>query len=436
MPDRDLADGEVALIQGSAARPYEVKNTGGIYSCTCPAWRNQSKTIDRRTCKHIRGIRGTAAETERIGGAAAAAPKSSPSAAAPVLLAQKWEPEVDITGWWLSEKLDGVRAYWTGTEMLSRLGNRFEVPDWFADDLGAEPLDGELWVGRGAFQDTVGIVRRGDKGEAWRQVKFLVFDGPSHAGGFEERVAWLRENFAERCDHVEVVDHVECTGADHVATMLAQVEALGGEGLMARKPGSFYVAGRSSTLLKIKTFLEDEAIVVGYVPGAGRHKGRLGSLEARLRSGVRFNVGTGLSDAEREAPPVIGAVINVRFQELTRDGVPRFPSFVGERVDVVWDGPPPPAAPSSFPAKSPPLSPATPSPMPVTSGARMFELTSEKSAKFWEVAVQGSTYTVRYGRIGSNGTTKTKELASEEAARSAAAKLIAQKTANGYVEQG
>src|SRR4029079_10657667 len=64
----------------------------------------------------------------------------------PLLLAHKWESDIDITGWWMSEKLDGVRAYWDGKQFLSRKNNIFYAPDWFTDGLPAHPLDGELWI--------------------------------------------------------------------------------------------------------------------------------------------------------------------------------------------------------------------------------------------------------------------------------------------------
>src|SRR6476660_9099463 len=63
----DLLDGESVEMKGSGARPYVLKNVGGAYSCTCPAWRNQSAPIERRTCKHLRKLRGDAAEEARIG---------------------------------------------------------------------------------------------------------------------------------------------------------------------------------------------------------------------------------------------------------------------------------------------------------------------------------------------------------------------------------
>src|SRR5215212_9721981 len=117
----DLADGETYLMQGSASKPYELKNTGGVYSCSCPAWRNQSIAIEKRTCKHIRKLRGDDAEETRIGGAVPASAKKAKDdvAGPPLLLAERWDGAMDLAGWWMSEKLDGVRAYWTGKEFLS-----------------------------------------------------------------------------------------------------------------------------------------------------------------------------------------------------------------------------------------------------------------------------------------------------------------------------
>src|SRR5437660_2866176 len=120
----DLKDGESMEMQGSGSKPYVLKNVGGVYSCTCPAWRNQSLAIEKRTCKHLRKFRGDAAEEARIGSAVPAAPKVSTSAvqAPPLLLAESWDGSSDPSGWWLSEKLDGVRAYWDGKRFVSRLG--------------------------------------------------------------------------------------------------------------------------------------------------------------------------------------------------------------------------------------------------------------------------------------------------------------------------
>ena len=82
---------------------------------------------------------------------------------------------------------------------------------------------------------------------------------------------------------------------------------------MLRQPGAKYVAGRSATLLKVKTFHDAEAVVVGHQAGAGRHKGRLGALLVRLPDGTDFAIGTGFSDRERENPPAIGAAVTFRY---------------------------------------------------------------------------------------------------------------------------
>src|SRR5215218_9562054 len=117
----ELCDGESVEMTGSASRPYTLKNVGGVYSCSCPAWRNQSLPIERRTCKHLRGLRGDAAEAERLGAMPPLpAAADGKAAAPPLLLAETWDGQADPAGWWLSEKLDGVRAYWDGTRFLSR----------------------------------------------------------------------------------------------------------------------------------------------------------------------------------------------------------------------------------------------------------------------------------------------------------------------------
>ncbi|MCY2993879.1 MAG: hypothetical protein NTY19_39290 [Planctomycetota bacterium] len=196
----DLKDGESTQVQGSARLPYILKNVGGVYSCTCPAWRNQSLPIERRTCKHLRARRGEQAEQERLGALLSKPSASTPSATRTVpnlLLAERWENDIDLAGWWMSETLDGVRAWWTGREFLSRQGNVYHAPDWFVAGLPSLPLDGELWLDRKAFQRTVSIVRRHDQSDHWRQITFVVFDAPAAAGPFENRQAFLEATLRE-----------------------------------------------------------------------------------------------------------------------------------------------------------------------------------------------------------------------------------------------
>jgi DNA ligase 1 len=434
----DLNDGESVEMKGSGAKPYVLKNVGGVYSCTCPAWRNQSIGIERRTCKHLRRLRGDAAEEARIGldvppvvgpdgEEGASAEKTGP----PLLLAERWDNVQDLSGWWLSEKLDGVRAYWDGKSLISRLGNRFYAPEWFVEGLPEIPLDGELWIGRKAFQRTVGIVRRQDQTDLWKQVRYVAFDAPDVDGAFEGRLAAVRAHVERHGPpYLAAHEHVICTGLDHLRAELARIEALGGEGLMLRQPESRYEVGRSLTLLKVKNFRDAEARVLEQLKGAGRHKGRLGALLVELADGTRFSVGTGFSDAERETPPPVGSVITFRYQELSEGGVPRFPSFVGVRGDAVG-----PTTSGTIPQADATVPAPAPTGLAAARVARRFELIEGSSSKFWEVARDGCAVTVRYGRIGSDGQAKRKELATEELAQRHADGLIEEKVAKGYRER-
>lgn len=453
----DLKDGESIEMQGSGRKPYEIRNVGGVYSCTCPAWRNQSLGIESRTCKHIRKLRGEAAEKERVGNALPAKRASKEKKEGPpLLLAHKWENDVDLSDWWMSEKLDGVRAYWDGAKFLSRQGNEFHAPDWFVDGLPEAPLDGELWMDRKAFQRTVSIVRRQDRSDHWKQIRYVVFDAPGVQDAFEGRLNAVRD-FVSAADSefIDALEHSRCTGLTHLREELQRVESLGGEGLMLRQPESSYEAGRSMTLLKVKTFHDAEAVVIDHAAGRGRHKGRLGALVVQLEDGTEFSVGTGFTDRQRDTPPEIGSTITFRYQELSDAGVPRFPSFV-RMADASEAGrestatQKPKGGTGKKPARSSTAQRAAASKKatkkqtpkkkagnasPATaSGTRYFEFVDGKSSKFWEVSVAGCEATVRYGRIGTNGQSKTKTFGSEEAAQTHAEKLIGQKTGKGYEE--
>jgi DNA ligase-1 len=337
----DLADGQTVEVMGSGVKPYVLKNVGGAYACSCPAWRNQSAPVDRRSCKHLRALRGDAAEATRIGAETTPVPRAVAEAAVrpkavppPLLLAHPWTADVNPAGWWMSEKLDGVRAYWTGETFLSRLGNEYFAPSWFTAALPRTPLDGELWMGRKRFQPCVSAVRSREPGEAWRAIQYVVFDAPAMGGPFEHRFDECRHRLDMAASHLRIIDMIRCFDVDHLRRELARIEGLGGEGVMLRAHGSKYEVGRSPTLLKVKTFHDAEARVVAYAPGRGKHKGRLGALVVELEDGTRFNIGTGLSDAERSAPPRVGALVTFRYQEMTDGGVPRFPAFVRERADA------------------------------------------------------------------------------------------------------
>lgn len=250
-----------------------------------------------------------------------------------LLLAKPWTSKIDPTGWYASEKLDGVRAYWDGTRLLSRLGNEFHAPNWFLEGLPREThLDGELWAGRGKFSEAVSAVKKKvPVDDEWSRIAYQVFDIPECSEKFSVRYVKTKEVVGQCGLHVERLSHTLVSSLDVMISMLDELTTLGAEGIMLRHPESLYERKRSGTLLKVKKFLDAEGTVIGHKDGEGKHTGRLGAYIVHTADGVEFCVGTGQSDSQREAPLPIGSLIIYRYQELTKDRVPRFPSFIGER---------------------------------------------------------------------------------------------------------
>ena len=268
-----------------------------------------------------------------------------------VLLAEtleKVKPVPDPTGWWISEKLDGVRAYWNGTHFYSRNGLMFDTPDWFKAALPTDThLDGELWCGREQFERCVGIIKyhKGGTADEWKHLLFLCFDAPVVKGvdslPYEARHEALKDATASS-EYAAAVGIRQCTGKADLDEKLQAVLAHGGEGLMLREPGSLYERRRSKSLLKVKTFLDAEAMVVGYSEGKGKNVGCLGALQLEMPlSGFTFEVGTGFTDAERNWLGAkkrwpLKSVVTYKYQNLTVKGVPRFPVFLRARTDKTW----------------------------------------------------------------------------------------------------
>jgi len=271
-----------------------------------------------------------------------AAKEKDPAAATPatenqtphLLLANVWNPSIDPTGWWMSEKYDGLRGYWDGQKLWSRKGNLIHAPDYFLAELPRDiALDGELWIGHGKFEETMSIVRSETPDDRWNQVLYMVFDAPQAKGTFEQRMQFLRATVPEGNRFVKVVAQERCQGAAQLLAERDRVVLEGAEGLMLRQPESAYEARRSPTLLKVKPYDDAEATVIAHEPGKGKFAGKLGTLRVRTDDGKEFSIGSGLTDADRESPPPVGTVITYRFRGLTAKGLPRFPSYLRVRRD-------------------------------------------------------------------------------------------------------
>lgn len=259
---------------------------------------------------------------------------SVPSHANDLMLPEDYSEQVDVSGWLMSEKLDGIRGYWTGRELVSKNGNVFSPPAAFVRDLPPFPVEGEIWGGRGTFEQTVAIVKKEKPHNGWLRLKLAIFDVPEAPGGFTQRIAKAEKWFAAHpSSYAFVIRQTTLHDPAELQQQLAGIEKLGGEGLIVRKPDTIYSAGRSTEILKVKNYQDSEAVVVGHLPGTGRNTGRLGSLLVELDDGRQCKIGGGFSDAERESPPPVGAVITFKYYGKYQSGLPKFPSFLRVRLD-------------------------------------------------------------------------------------------------------
>lgn len=253
---------------------------------------------------------------------------------APLSLAKQFDGIMNSSAYWLSEKFDGVRCYWNGTQLLTRNGNEIHAPSWFISQLPSTPLDGELWAGRGGYQKVTRAVLDETPNEAqWRTVTYQVFDLPHSSAAFEERQKILKALISKQPrSNVKLVKH---TRVENLATIEQTLESIiekGGEGLMLRIPASNYESGRSDYLLKYKRRQDSEARVIAYQAGRGKYKNMMGAIWVELENGKMFKIGTGFSHQERQDPPPIGSDITFTHQGFTEKGLPRFASF--ERIKV------------------------------------------------------------------------------------------------------
>jgi DNA ligase-1 len=252
----------------------------------------------------------------------------------PVPLANTYQQGIALEDYWVSEKLDGVRAYWDGRRVLSRNGNVYQAPGWFVADFPDVPLDGELWMARQRFAELSGAVRKQIPLDSeWREIRFHVFDLPG-PGPFHQRYGQLKV-WVEKADsrYLELVEQKPATSHAALMARLERVVAEGGEGLMLKRRESRYEAGRSDDLLKVKTFEDAEAVVVEHLAGKGRLQGMMGALRVELPNGRRFRIGTGFSDELRARPPAPGTRITFKHYGQTATGLPRFASFLRVRDD-------------------------------------------------------------------------------------------------------
>ena len=246
-----------------------------------------------------------------------------------LLLLKTYDDSQDVTGWLMSEKLDGMRAIWDGNSLQSRQGNQIFAPEWFLEALPPFAIDGELWTQRDDFENIMSIVRQKTPDDRWHSIYYQIFEVPHQHGSLLDRLAILSVYLKQHPNSfITIIPQLIVQSSSHLKTELDKVISLGGEGLVVRKPEMPYLTGRSSYALKVKQYQDTECTVIAHKAGKGKYVGKVGSLQCQLPSGVTFYIGSGLSDQQRQYPPKIGSIITFKYYGRTKNNIPRFPVFL------------------------------------------------------------------------------------------------------------
>lgn len=250
-----------------------------------------------------------------------------------LLLAKLYKQNNQLADYWVSEKLDGVRAYWNGKNFISRQGNIIYAPVWFTEVLPNIKLDGELWINRMQFDVLSGRVRKkSPTDKEWRDIKYMIFDLPESKSVFTQRLKQLEKIILNiNVKHIQLIKQFKVLSHKKLMQKLDELVKQDAEGLMLHRGSSFYKSGRRDDLLKLKRYFDDEATVIKHTPGKGKFKGMLGSILVETKTKIRFKIGSGFSLKERKSPPKVGAEITYKYFGLTSKGTPRFASYLRVR---------------------------------------------------------------------------------------------------------
>lgn len=256
---------------------------------------------------------------------------TSTFAQTPDLMLLSQYQDQDIQGWVMSEKLDGVRGFWDGKQLISRQGNPLSPPDYFVKDFPPFAIDGELFSERGKFEE-ISTTVRGGKG--WHKLKLQVFDVPNAEGNLFERLEKLRNYLKQKpTPYIAIIEQIPIRDKAYLQDFYQKVLTEKGEGVVVRNPNSTYIHGRSAQILKLKPTFDEECTVVAHHKGKGKYANKLGAITCENSRG-RFRIGSGFSDKERENPPPIGSLITYKYRGLTESGKPRFATFWRVRTDL------------------------------------------------------------------------------------------------------
>lgn len=158
-------------------------------------------------------------------------------------LLRDWDGE-DVTGWIMSEKLDGWRLMWTGKQFVTRGGLTLSAPKSWLRGMPSTPLDGELWGGYGSLWEIPRMMRDG-----WRGLSFVAFDAPLVGGSYRERLQALGELTLP--PHCSVIESAQCDSVAMMQKAACNTYEAGGEGVVVRNPSAAYKVGRTKAVLRL-----------------------------------------------------------------------------------------------------------------------------------------------------------------------------------------
>jgi len=248
----------------------------------------------------------------------------------PKLLLLKTYKDQNISGWVMSEKLDGIRAYWNGKNLISRGGKIINAPKWFIKNFPPFEIDGELWTKRRDFENISSIVRDKTPSQKWKEITYNIFEVPHTKGGLFERLAKVKSYESKI---IKIIPQIKIKNKSQMLKFLKEIESKGGEGLVVRDPNAPYIDKRTNKALKVKSFKDAECKVIGYNQGKNKYKNMLGSIICKMDNNITFKIGSGFSDEERKNPPSIGSIITFKYKSFTKYGKPRFPVFMRVRYE-------------------------------------------------------------------------------------------------------
>ncbi len=240
----------------------------------------------------------------------------------------------DISGWYMSEKLDGIRGVWDGENLTTRKGHKIYAPKWFIEKLPPFKLDGELWTTQNDFENIQSIVMDKKPSKQWTQITYNIFEIPDAKGDFSQRLAklqiWLDKN-PKSNQVIKIIPQIICKDENHLQSYLSQIIQLKGEGVIIKDSTLPYHTGRSPHILKVKKAadMEGKVIDINYRDSSTVMK----SLVLKLSNGSIFTLGNGFIKEQRVNHPKIGDIITFKYYGLTKKGKPKFASFLHIRKD-------------------------------------------------------------------------------------------------------